>query len=130
MQVLRKLRRLSWKEHEPYLVHTMLGATKGRYDDLPYVAALCGGLSQYHPSLGVALADALLEEVCLLGELSHPQIWNYVWEPRTAPQPGRLCLGRAFSGPTLPTVVMLGSTRMATGMQMANHQCCCQLHPE
>ena len=62
-QVLRKLRRLPWTEYEPYLVHTMLGATKGRYDDLAYVAALCGGLSQYHPSLRVALADALLEEV-------------------------------------------------------------------
>ena len=63
--MLRKLRRLPWTEYEPYLVHTLLRATKGRYDDLPYVAALCGGLSQYHPSLGVALADALLEEVCL-----------------------------------------------------------------
>jgi regulator of nonsense transcripts 2 len=73
VQVLRKLRRLSWKEHEPYLVHTMLGATKGRYDDLPYVAALCGGLSQYHPSLGVALADALLEQVCLLGAFLCPE---------------------------------------------------------
>ena len=62
-QVLRKLRRLPWREHEPYLVRTMLRATKGRYDDLPSVAALAGGLSQYHPSLGVALADALLEEV-------------------------------------------------------------------
>ena len=64
--MLRKLRRLPWAEYEPYLVHTMLRATKGRYDDLPYVAALCGGLSQYHPSLGVALADALLEEVKFL----------------------------------------------------------------
>ena len=62
-QVLRKLRRLPWRAHEPYLVRTMLRATKGRYDDLPSVAALAGGLSQYHPSLGVALADALLEEV-------------------------------------------------------------------
>lgn len=68
--MLRNLRRLSWKEHEPYLVHTMLRATKGRYDDLPYVAALCGGLSQYHPSLGVALADALLEEVHLIASVS------------------------------------------------------------
>ena len=72
-QVLRKLRRLPWQEHEPYLVKTMLGATKGRYDDLPCVAALCGGLSQYHPSLGVALADALLEQVCsLAAELPQP----------------------------------------------------------
>ena len=62
-QVLRKLRRLAWREHEPYLAKTMLGAAKGRYDDLPSVAALAGGLSQYHPSLGVALADGLLEEV-------------------------------------------------------------------
>ena len=66
--MLRKLRRLPWREHEPYLVRTMLRATKGRYDDLPAVAALAGGLSQYHSSLGVALADALLEEVvtCLV----------------------------------------------------------------
>ena len=78
-QVLRKLRRLPWGEYEPYVVRTMLRATKGRYDDLPYVAALCGGLSQYRPSLGVALADALLEEVGpFISHLTGCGFWNWL----------------------------------------------------
>ncbi len=61
--MLRKLRRLSWVEHEPFLVRCMLKATKGRFNDLPLVASLAAGLSRYHPSFGIALPDALLEEV-------------------------------------------------------------------
>jgi regulator of nonsense transcripts 2 len=41
----------------------MLKAAKDRYNDLPLVASLSAGLSRYHPSFGVALPDALLEEV-------------------------------------------------------------------
>ncbi|KAK9907680.1 hypothetical protein WJX75_008040 [Coccomyxa subellipsoidea] len=63
--VLRKLRRLAWAENEAYMVRCMLAAAKGRYDDLPLVASLAAGLSRYHPSLAVALPDALLEEVRL-----------------------------------------------------------------
>ena len=62
-QVLRKLRRLPWGEHEGYVVTCMLASAKGRYTDLPLVASLAAGLSRYHPSLGVALPDALLEQV-------------------------------------------------------------------
>lgn len=64
-QVLRKLRRLAWAENEAYLVRCMLAAAKARFDDLPLVASLAAGLSRYHPSLAIALPDALLEEACL-----------------------------------------------------------------
>lgn len=63
MQVLRKLRKLSWAENEEYLVRTMLKAVKGRFSQVPQVASLAAGLARYHPSLGVAFVDALLEEV-------------------------------------------------------------------
>ena len=63
MQVLRKLRKLAWAENEAYLVRVMLKAVKGRFSQVPQVASLASGLSRYHPSLGVAFVDALLEEV-------------------------------------------------------------------
>lgn len=63
-QALRRLRRLPWAAHEPVLVRVLLASAKGRFTDLPLVASLAAGLSRYHPSLGIALPDALLEEVC------------------------------------------------------------------
>lgn len=63
MQTLRKLRKLAWAENERYLVRTMLKAIKGRFSQVPQVASLAAGLARYHPSLGVAFVDALLEEV-------------------------------------------------------------------
>lgn len=63
MQVLRKLRKLAWAENEAYLVRVMLKAVKGRFSQVPQVASLASGLARYHPSLGVAFVDALLEEV-------------------------------------------------------------------
>ncbi len=65
MQVLRKLRKLSCAENEAYLVRVLLKAVKGRFSQVPQVASLASGLSRYHPSLGVAFVDALLEEVGL-----------------------------------------------------------------
>lgn len=62
-QVLKKLRKLTWAENEAYLVRMMLKAVKGRFSQVPQVASLASGLSRYHPSLGVAFVDALLEEV-------------------------------------------------------------------
>ncbi|DBA81963.1 TPA: hypothetical protein ACH3X1_007672 [Trebouxia sp. C0004] len=62
-KVLRKLRKLSWAENEAYLVRVLLKAVKGRFSQVPQVASLASGLSRYHPSLGVAFVDALLEEV-------------------------------------------------------------------
>lgn len=80
-QVLRKLRRLAWAENEVYVVRCMLAAAKGRYDDLPLVASLAAGLSRYHPSLAVALPDALLEEArnsCECFDVSPPRVaWIY-----------------------------------------------------
>ena len=63
MQVLRKLRKLAWAENEACLVRVMLKAVKGRFSQVPQVASLASGLARYHPSLGVAFVDALLEEV-------------------------------------------------------------------
>ncbi len=36
---------------------------RGRFTNIPLVTALAGGLAQYHDSLGVALVDAVLEDV-------------------------------------------------------------------
>lgn len=66
LQVLRKLRKLAWAENEAYLVRVMLKAVKGRFSQVPQVASLASGLARYHPSLGVAFVDALLEEVSKL----------------------------------------------------------------
>lgn len=92
MQVLRKLRKLAWAENEAYLVRVMLKAVKGRFSQVPQVASLASGLARYHPSLGVAFVDALLEEVSKFAS----SYWScqqhccyYVWQPST-----HLCLHR------------------------------------
>ena len=60
---MKKLRRLPWAESEAFLVRRLLAAVKGRYSHASTVASLASGLSRYHPSLGIALTDAVLEEV-------------------------------------------------------------------
>ena len=75
MQVLKKLRRLPWAASEPYLVRVLLKASKGRFSHIPLVASLAANLNRYHPSLGVAVVDALLEEVSLVAVQLHTQIW-------------------------------------------------------
>jgi len=66
LQVVRKLRRLPWAASEAYLVRCLMGAARARVSAAPHVASLAAGLARYHPSLGVALADAVLEEARLL----------------------------------------------------------------
>ena len=62
--MLKKLRRLPWAEHEPYLLATLLRAThKGRFSQIPHIASLAAGLSRYHPTLGVQLVDDVLDGV-------------------------------------------------------------------
>lgn len=60
---MKKLRRLPWAESEPYMVRCLLKAVKGRFGAVPLVASLASGLNRYHPSLGVAMVDEVLEEV-------------------------------------------------------------------
>ena len=48
----------------------MLKAVKGRFSQVPQVASLASGLARYHPSLGVAFVDALLEEVSIFVSMS------------------------------------------------------------
>lgn len=63
-QVLKKLRRLPWAQHERHLIKTLLRASyKGRYSQIPHIASLAAGLARYHPSLGVALVDEVLESI-------------------------------------------------------------------
>ncbi|KAK9809827.1 hypothetical protein WJX73_010709 [Symbiochloris irregularis] len=62
-KVQRKLRRFPWAEHEAYLVRCLLRTVKGGYARVATTASLVASLSRYHPSLSVALADCLLEEV-------------------------------------------------------------------
>ena len=60
---MRKLRRFPWAEHEGYLVRCLLRTVKGSYAHISTTASVTAALSRYHPSLGVLLADCLLEEV-------------------------------------------------------------------
>jgi regulator of nonsense transcripts 2 len=63
-QVLKKLRRLPWADHERYIIKTLLRAShKGRFSQIPHLASLAAGLARYHPTLGVALVDEVLEAV-------------------------------------------------------------------
>ncbi|EFN54863.1 hypothetical protein CHLNCDRAFT_134932 [Chlorella variabilis] len=63
-RVMKKLRRLPWAQYEGYLLKTLLRAShKGRFSQIPHIASLAAGLSRYHPSLGVALVDEVLEAV-------------------------------------------------------------------
>eukprot|EP00887_Chlorella_sp_A99_P007640 scaffold20.g7640.t1 len=65
-RVMKKLRRLPWAESERYLLATLLRAShKGRFSQIPHIASLAAGLARYHPTLGVALVDAVMEEVIL-----------------------------------------------------------------
>ena len=74
-QVLKKLRRLPWAASEPYLVRVLLKASKGRFSHIPLVASLAANLNRYHPSLGVAVVDALLEEVSPVPVQLQAQTW-------------------------------------------------------
>ena len=61
--VLRRLRKLRYPDHEPYLLKCALKVVKGRFGHMGLIAALVAGLSKLHPEVGVALVDLLLEEV-------------------------------------------------------------------
>lgn len=62
--MLKKLRRLPWAASEGYLLKTLVRAShKGRFSQIPHIASLAAGLARYHPSLGVALVDEVLEAV-------------------------------------------------------------------
>ena len=63
VQIARTVRRFPWKENEDYLVRCLLSGVKGRFSRIPLLASLAASLSKYHPTLAVALADDLLEEV-------------------------------------------------------------------
>ena len=67
--VLKKLRKLSWEEHENFVVHCMLKANVKLYARVPLVASLCSGLAKYNDSLAVSVVDAVLEEIQLGMEL-------------------------------------------------------------
>lgn len=62
-QVVKTLRRYSWKEDEDYFARCMLSGVKGRFSRIPLLASLAASLSKYHPTIAVTLADELLEEV-------------------------------------------------------------------
>jgi regulator of nonsense transcripts 2 len=83
--VLKKLRRLDWKERNDgstdsttttennststisdgeYVLRTMLRAVrKGRYSQIKPLASLTAGLSRWHPGVVASLVDAVLEEI-------------------------------------------------------------------
>ena len=70
-QILKKLRRLpGGPAAEAPLVRCLLRSARQRFTSAALVASLTAGLSKYRPGLGVALVDALLEEIRL--GLEHP----------------------------------------------------------
>ena len=62
--VLKKLRRLHWKEDGEYVLRTLLrAARKGRFSQVAPIASVAAGLAKAHPSLGVGMVDAVVEEI-------------------------------------------------------------------
>lgn len=76
MQVTKGLRRVQWAENEYFLVRCLLSGVKGRFSRIPLLASLAASLSKYHPTLGVALADELLEEVILGAKVCFMAAWH------------------------------------------------------
>lgn len=64
-EVLKKLRCLSWDEHEAFVVRCMLKANVKLYSQVPLVASLCSGLAKYNDSLAVNVVDSVFEEIQL-----------------------------------------------------------------
>ena len=65
-QVLKKLRRLpGGPGMEAALVRCLLRSVKGRFAHAALAASITAGLARYRPSLGIALVDALLEDIRL-----------------------------------------------------------------
>lgn len=62
--VLKKLRRLKWKEDGGYVVATLLRASrKGRASQQEAIAILASRLSRYHPFVGMSMVDGTIEEI-------------------------------------------------------------------
>ena len=55
--IVRQLRKLPWKQCEPYLVRCLLRVHRVRFGRLPFIAALVAALSRFHDSLAVAVVD-------------------------------------------------------------------------
>lgn len=112
-QVLKKLRRLPWADSEAYLLKALVRASHtGRFSQIPHIASLAAGLARYHPSLGVALVDEVLEQVEAGLEAPDAGAWVGVgddwahgcgraWWPKWAVHPGAAA-GRRRGPPTLP----------------------------
>ncbi|XP_062092881.1 regulator of nonsense transcripts UPF2 [Humulus lupulus] len=68
--VLRQLRKLPWKECEPYLLKCFMKVHRGKYGQIHLIASLTAGLSRYHDEFAVAVVDEVLEEIRLGLELN------------------------------------------------------------
>lgn len=74
--VLKKLRRFKWSEDGDYIMRTILrAARKGRHSQLAPLASITAGLAKFHPSLGVAVVDSVLEEIA--AGLENPEAGLY-----------------------------------------------------
>lgn len=63
--VVKKLRGVSWDEHEQLLVRCILKANVKLYSQVPLVASLCSLLAKYNDSFAVSIVDAVFEEIQL-----------------------------------------------------------------
>eukprot|EP01104_Vermistella_antarctica_P003609 TRINITY_DN1384_c0_g2_i1.p1 TRINITY_DN1384_c0_g2~~TRINITY_DN1384_c0_g2_i1.p1 ORF type:complete len:1138 (-),score=443.59 TRINITY_DN1384_c0_g2_i1:824-4237(-) len=61
--VLKKLRRIDWDEHETFVRHTLLKAARIKYTTMALVASLVSGLANYNDTLTIGLVDDLLENI-------------------------------------------------------------------
>lgn len=70
MDVARRLRKLHWAQHLPFVLKSVLKVARGKFGQVAVVACLAAELARFHPAFGVALADLLLEEIrwCVEGE--------------------------------------------------------------
>uniref|UniRef100_A0A7S4KVT8 MIF4G domain-containing protein n=1 Tax=Guillardia theta TaxID=55529 RepID=A0A7S4KVT8_GUITH len=61
--VKKQLRKLDWKENESYLIKCLLKVQKMKYNQIYLLASLISGLTSYHSTLAVYVADDLLSEM-------------------------------------------------------------------
>jgi regulator of nonsense transcripts 2 len=72
--VLVRLRRLPWPEAEDYVLKTLIGISKGRYQSIPLAASVVAGLSRFYENIAIHLVDQLIDEI--LCGLQHAPVFG------------------------------------------------------
>ncbi len=72
--VLVRLRKLPWPEAEDYVLKTLIGISKGRYQSIPLAASVVAGLSRFYENIAIHLVDQLIDEI--LCGLQHAPVFG------------------------------------------------------